>query len=272
MVWKGWRGWKGVVVGIAGMVLSGVSVGQVCVPDVSALQGPGYSPDTFRWAFVLQPYEMVFSFILMRETTIVYNGVPVTVRVDSVHFDTVLGLPAGFQWATDKPDRWYRGGDTGCVRIWGTPQPGQEGIYTAMLVGTGYGTIQGLGLPVVQTDSVARPLYVCPDTPTCRQWAGLDTTIGTGIALFSWLSSDEGHWQIQWQAGRFIRLRKVSPSGSTEKVFGYFLDMQGRILHVFSFVGEESDWLRVPRHAVFLWIQENRMPGEDRRGYGFRLR
>ncbi len=141
---------------------------QPCIPDVASLQGPGWHPDTFSYAYVSVPYEQIFSFRLITDTTVDLGGGPMLLILDSATFDSVTGLPPGFTWTTDRPSRTYYGGDSGCIVIQGLPQAGQEGAYLVTLWGTAYLHPQiSPTTPFITVDTVSRWLFICSDSLTC---------------------------------------------------------------------------------------------------------
>src|SRR5215471_16828624 len=77
--------------------ISNAAFPQVCQvgTDTSKL----FSPDTLQIAFVGQPYDQVITVHVPKDTTITLVGVKVLVYIDSVHLDSVSGLPKNFSYA-----------------------------------------------------------------------------------------------------------------------------------------------------------------------------
>ena len=150
---------------------------QPCIPQVDSFAGPGFWPDTFPYAYVGQPYSVVFSFRLPTDTVVDIFGSPATVIVDSVVFLDISGLPQGFQWTFDRNPPVYYGGDSGCALISGTPQPDQVGTYWVELYGVGFGHIQGTSqsIPPVY-DTSGQWLIVCNAPNDCPTITALPTT------------------------------------------------------------------------------------------------
>lgn len=161
------------------LILTSVStsLSQPCIPQVDSFSGPGFWPDTFPYAYVGQPYSVVFSFRLPTDTVVDIFGSPATVIIDSVVFLDISGLPQGFQWTFDRNPPVYYGGDTGCALISGTPQPDQVGTYWVELYGVGFGHIQGTGqsIPPVY-DTSGQWLVVCNAPGDCPTITALPTT------------------------------------------------------------------------------------------------
>jgi hypothetical protein len=98
---------------------------QPCTPD-PALTYPGIMPTKLPNGMVGNPYSEVVSLMVPLDTSLVINGTPVTVRVDSARVIYISSLPKNFTYECDKPTQTWNGGAKGCAKITGTPEIGDD--------------------------------------------------------------------------------------------------------------------------------------------------
>ena len=121
-------------------LLGKVSVNaQGCLPDLelpdSIIISPvPYDPDTFPdggipdTACVALAYE--FTFTLQTPPTIATDlGEFPIVSIDIASQEGVSNLPASFDYVCDPPNCEFKADSIGCLRIFGTAEPGEEGTY-----------------------------------------------------------------------------------------------------------------------------------------------
>ena len=71
-----------------------------CTPD-SQFSAPGIYPDSatgLSTAYVGQAYNEVITIISPLDTTVLYNGIPLAVTVQTIELTSVTGLPASFTY------------------------------------------------------------------------------------------------------------------------------------------------------------------------------
>ena len=130
--------------------LGGQVAGQ-CVPDSLVPNVPGIYPDTLPEATGCQYYDEVVTFVFPRDTTVTVAGNTLTFPFVAFTIDSIIGLPAGLDWACNLADCRYvvhpdsAAVDTiGCIRIFGTPNiPATYPLvvaFTAQLAA--FGTVQ----------------------------------------------------------------------------------------------------------------------------------
>jgi hypothetical protein len=84
------------------------------------------------------PYSLNITIVVPQDTTI--SGFP-SVSIDSIKVIEFIGFPQGFQYYYNTPSGWLKGGNKGCMLIYGTPLNGDIGmhnisfVYTAMIMG-----------------------------------------------------------------------------------------------------------------------------------------
>ena len=91
-----------------------------CTPDPT-LTYPGIKPAKLPDGIVGTAYSETVSLMVPLDTNLVYNGTPVTVRVDSARVIYISMLPHNFTYVTDKPTQTGGGGKKGCGVICGMP-------------------------------------------------------------------------------------------------------------------------------------------------------
>jgi hypothetical protein len=143
---------KKLITTIGILILSVSAFSQVCTPDNNITQ-PGYYPDQLDPAPILKPYEAVIQIRTITDTTVDYQGNPVSAKIDSVKVKDVKGLPPTFSYACYHPRCVFVGTETRCAKLTGNPQIGHEGIYPLKLIVTAYMTIGGF-LKYDQTDTM----------------------------------------------------------------------------------------------------------------------
>ena len=130
------------------------------LPDSIIISPVPYDPDTFPdggipdTACVALAYE--FTFTMQTPSTIDVNGtnVPI-VSIDIASMGGVTDLPGSFDYVCDPPDCNFLADSVGCLKIFGTPQAGEEGMYDLgldALVRTGF-----IDIPITFPDPALIP-------------------------------------------------------------------------------------------------------------------
>jgi len=112
---------------IFALLLLNIQLSAQCVPD-SNERFPGIFPDTTQnldTAFVGSYYEMVMTAIVPKDTLFFGNRIP----IDSIGIAKFEGLPAGFTVTANTSSSYWKGGDSGCIVIQGTPSSTDKGVY-----------------------------------------------------------------------------------------------------------------------------------------------
>jgi hypothetical protein len=88
-------------------------------PAVDTAVATGFfpPPDSFPSLINNTPVSAIIQF---RNLDSIVFGTEV-LHVYAISFDTIVNLPSGLCWATDQANNTYTGGQTGCLRITGTP-------------------------------------------------------------------------------------------------------------------------------------------------------
>jgi hypothetical protein len=100
-----------------------------CTPTVF----PGtamLSPDTgstLTNGAATQPYSTVIQILI--PSTYTPSGIPIPVPVDSLHISSVVGLPTGFSYLTNKISNSWVKNERGCIVIQGNPTSNNVGNY-----------------------------------------------------------------------------------------------------------------------------------------------
>jgi len=115
-------------------ILSLLSISRInaqCSPDTS-IKSTGIFPLYLDTADISVPYSQVIQFFITKDTLVFvpeYNQ-NLNATIDSITITTVEGLPSGFTYVCSDIKCKANGGQTGCIKIQGTAQPGQGGVYS----------------------------------------------------------------------------------------------------------------------------------------------
>ncbi|MEC7646017.1 MAG: T9SS type A sorting domain-containing protein [Bacteroidota bacterium] len=97
-----------------------------CIPDPQ-YSSPGIYPDTaigLAPGYVGQNYIQNITIITPLDTSVeILPGQTVAVTIDSIVLTSVMGLPAGFDYACDPPTCQFIGGSTKCAELYSTIAP-----------------------------------------------------------------------------------------------------------------------------------------------------
>jgi len=105
------------------------SAQSVCEPDTSFKRN-GYKPDVLDTAYVDSFYESVIYFNFPKDTIIDLILTKDTIPLDSFIITSVTGAPGSIISECNASRCKYEGGDSGCVRVYGTPVSGEDSTYT----------------------------------------------------------------------------------------------------------------------------------------------
>ncbi len=119
-----------------------------CTPDPQYTQA-GVYPQTLDPVCTGTFYSQVFTLVVPVDTVIT-NPFPLTVPIDSISLEALLGLPPGFSYVCSQPTCAFPGGTSGCLVLSGTT-PATPGTYIIRSVTNAYAVV--FGSPFVQTDT-----------------------------------------------------------------------------------------------------------------------
>ncbi len=127
---------------------------QPCTPDNNFPGTQGTLPESLEGAWVNQPYSAIIQFKAPLDTSAIFNGTPITIRVDSLRITGVLGLPSGFSYECHNASCMVNGGQVGCAKITGTPTSIQVGSYPLKVVVKLRGKITSFIIPIQIPESL----------------------------------------------------------------------------------------------------------------------
>ena len=170
----------------AATLITVMSANAQCTPDPQYTD-PGVYPDSatgFADACVGVLYEQIVTNVVPVDTTTMIGPFPVTLTFDSAVVVSVTGLPPGFTYScfdgqnvTSPTDQCaFEGGTTGCVSITGTPQSGDEGVYSLNITVEVY--LEGGSTPTATQDVDYYSIEILP-AGSCTGSVG-----ETGISKF----------------------------------------------------------------------------------------
>ena len=126
------------------VVFSFVSLGQNCSFD-SSITSPGVYPtvaEGFKDGFVNTDYEQIIQLRIVLDTVIDLGlPDPIAATISYLILDSVVGMPAGFDFNCNNLDCKIKGGEIGCAKMFGKPSL-EDGDKTFNL--TIYGTLNGV--------------------------------------------------------------------------------------------------------------------------------
>ncbi len=138
-------------------VFANFFVNAQCAPDAQ-FTAPGIYPDTATGldaAIVGQPYNQVITIISPLDTSIVYNGIPIPVTIQTIELTSFTGLPQNFAYDCLAPNCIFDGGSTSCAVLYSTSDPTATDIGSYQLIMTTTTTVDaGLGIPITQDDII----------------------------------------------------------------------------------------------------------------------
>lgn len=140
---------------IIALLLPAISVlAQPCTPD-STLTTPGIKPSKIPNGVLGIPYSQVISLMVPLDTTVVWSGTAVNIKVDSATVIYLSDFPSGFAYDCDKLSRTWNGGQKGCARLFGLPDTNNLGVYKIWVKTRTYFKIVGISGNFDQIDSSA---------------------------------------------------------------------------------------------------------------------
>lgn len=175
---------KRLILSIALTTITGLAANAQCTPDPQ-YTSPGVYPDSatgFATACVGQAYDQLITNVVPVDTTTFIGPIPVTLTFDSVVVVSVTGLPPGFTFScfdgqntTSPVDQCaFEGGTIGCVSIFGTPSPGDEGTYALNITVDAY--LAGQAAPQATYDVDYYVIEVLPATSCSGSGISEETT------------------------------------------------------------------------------------------------
>ncbi len=104
-----------------------------CSVDTN-LKSPGFKPDTIPHAMEKVAYSQVIQFKFPTDTVVF--GQKVT--FDSLTIKSIDSLPKSITWQCGKSDCTYKGGENGCLILYGTAPAGSAGKYKMIITVTAH--------------------------------------------------------------------------------------------------------------------------------------
>lgn len=102
---------------------------------VSPHTTPGFYPSSqhgIHPAAATEEYSLNITIVVPTDTVVI-PGFP-AVAIDSATVSELIGFPAQFQYYYNTPSQWIKGGNSGCMRVYGTPTTADIGIHSISLV------------------------------------------------------------------------------------------------------------------------------------------
>lgn len=128
------------------------AMAQSCVPDTS-IKNPGTYPNQLPVGNAGQYYQETVQFNIPADTSVDFNGTPVTANIDSIKVLAVNGLPTGLTYACNPVSCALPGGKTSCGVVYGTIDPSESGTYPFVIPVRIYARIGGT-FPYQQPDTI----------------------------------------------------------------------------------------------------------------------
>ena len=127
-----------------------------CTPD-SQFSAPGIYPDSvtgLSLAYVGQAYNEIITIITPLDTTVMYNGIPIAVTIQTIELTSVTGLPASFSYDCEAGNCSFTGGATSCaVLSSGQVLISELGLHQ-IIMNTTTTADAGIGIPITQDDVI----------------------------------------------------------------------------------------------------------------------
>ena len=130
-------------------ILSGIQGWAQCTPDVT-LTKPGFYPEALPAAVVNVNYNQVLQFKILKDTTVVFNGVEIQATVDSATIMKVDGMPDGLTFKLNKVSQTYTPAEVGCALISGVPT--KKGTFYLDIIILLYAKVARF--PIAQVDTL----------------------------------------------------------------------------------------------------------------------
>ena len=96
-----------------------------CTPDPQ-FTIPGIYPDSSTGmpdAIVGQPYNEIITVIVSTDTTVDFNGLPISVEILEIELTDVANLPPSFTYDCLAPNCIFPGASTKCAEVYSTTDP-----------------------------------------------------------------------------------------------------------------------------------------------------
>ncbi|CAN5178326.1 hypothetical protein BH09BAC1_BH09BAC1_25630 [soil metagenome] len=123
----------------------------------------GFSPATEMLACVERGFFYDQTFYIENVDSFVFSGVG-SIRIDTLRIDSIINLPCGVNWISDRGGNTYLTGQTGCIRLFGITNDtvGQYELKVYVtIVATLLGKLQGdINQIIHDLESIAGPLGV----------------------------------------------------------------------------------------------------------------
>jgi len=112
----------------------------VCTPS-GTLTEPGLAPNSTDLASVINGVTNTVDIQFKNFDKFLYNGINIT--INSLRIDSILNLPSGTCWATNKANNTWSNQEDGCIKVTGPAcaDPGQYKLRILVTANTSIGTI-----------------------------------------------------------------------------------------------------------------------------------
>jgi len=138
------------------LAITSVFASAQCAPDPQ-FSAPGIYPDSatgLSAAYVGQAYNEVITIISPLDTTVLYNGIPLAVTVQTIELTSVTGLPASFTYDCASSNCVFIGGSTSCA-VLSSPSPSPTEVGSHQIIMSTTTTVDaGIGIPITQDDVI----------------------------------------------------------------------------------------------------------------------
>ncbi len=130
-----------------------------CTPDPN-WNTDGISPSRAPDGTVGTDYSTIISFKTPKDTSIVFSGQTYNATIDSAKVEQIKNVPAGFNWACNKPACVWNGGEKGCALLTGKPDSNHFQHYEIKVFVRSWITVEGLSFQVERLDSSIIDYYI----------------------------------------------------------------------------------------------------------------
>ena len=208
---------------VLAVMLAGMSasVQAQCVPDSTINASSGVFPAVPAEACAGQPYSQVLTVVIPPDTTIT-NPFPLTVPIDSVTIDNVVGLPPGLTYQCVPASCGFPGGTSGCILVSGTVTV--PDTYDISIVATFYSLLTLTDTLDADIQFIVKPgvtATVAPFDANCGQSDGSAIVAAAGSAMpftYSWSTGATGTDSIGGLSAGVYSVTVEDTSGCSETV------------------------------------------------------
>lgn len=107
-------------------------IAQPCIPLLNFPGTQGILPDAISPAYLDTNYTQTINYKAPLDTNVIFNGVPIVFKIDSLRIIDVIGLPDGITYACHNNSCMVSGGEIGCATLSGRATQG--GVFPLKVV------------------------------------------------------------------------------------------------------------------------------------------